>query len=645
MCGVTGCWDFRAGASSDTLQRLASAMSDTLTARGPDDFGVWVDSAAGIALGFRRLAIVDLSPTGHQPMISADGRYAMVYNGEIYNHVELRQQLSEIGAQFRGTSDTEVLIEAFDLWGITATLQRLNGMFAIALWDRTDRRLHLMRDRVGIKPLYWAQFGRQFLFGSELKALHAHPAFNVEIDRSAMAAFLRVGYVPGPHSIFRNVQKLQPGMHLSVGSDGRKQIEPYWNLKNVALEGRSTRPEISDGDAIDHLEALLKDAVGRQMVADVPLGAFLSGGVDSSTVVALMQAQSNRPVQTFTIGFREADFDEADAAREVATHLGTAHTEVEVTADDARALVPRMANCFDEPFADSSQLPSYLLSQMTRASVTVALSGDGGDELFAGYNRYEVAASIRRRFESIPRPIRGAASAGLRAMAQPSLNALFAKVPGAHGLKLSSSRLIKLANGLDGQDGDAIFREIMSLWSDPRMLMPGVAEAPHSVIDDRLAVAVPDFRERMRVIDMDGYLPDDILTKVDRTSMAVSLEARVPLLDHRVIEHAWRLPKHMLVRDGVTKWVLKQVLYRHVPRALVDRPKKGFSVPIQSWLKGPLREWAEDLISERELKAAGLEPGPVRRRWQQHVSGMENWHNSLWAVLMLQAWRRQWIQI
>ena len=642
MCGLTGFWDRRRRTSGDDLVRIAGHMSETLQLRGPDDAGAWADAEHGLVLGFRRLAIVDLSPAGHQPMRSADGRFAVAYNGEIYNYRELRAELEESGVRFKGASDTEVMLEGFSRWGVDATVQRLNGMFAIALWDRAEATLHLVRDRLGIKPLYWAQFGSLFLFGSELKALRAHPECKPEINQSAVSAYLRFGYVPAPHTVYRGVHKLEPGRILKLAPDAvDPAIRSYWDSADAARNGRANRFAGTDTDAVDQLEALLRDAVGRQMEADVPLGAFLSGGVDSSTVAALMQAQSSRPVRTFTIGFEDPAYNEAEIARSVAAHLGTAHTEVRVTADDARAVIPRLPEMYDEPFADSSQIPTFLLSEMTRRQVTVALSGDGGDELFAGYSRYVIAANLWSRIERIPSPLRSAVSAGAGFAASPSLNRLLERAPRAFGLKLSSGRLEKLGGLLRSAGPDDLYCRLLSQWR-PGELMPVVPEAAHPLLDNTASGVVPDFSERMRFQDLRTYLPDDILTKVDRASMAVSLEARVPLLDHRVVEFAWRLPAHLLVREGTTKWLLRQVLYRHVPRALVERPKMGFSVPIGAWLKGPLRDWAEDLLSEKSLMASGLQPEPVRERWRQHVAGAQDWQYPLWTILMLQAWMRRW---
>jgi asparagine synthase (glutamine-hydrolysing) len=643
MCGLTGFWDRRAATGGEALSQLVGRMSDTLRLRGPDDSGVWVDAACGIALGFRRLAIVDLSPNGHQPMISADGRFVVAYNGEVYNFRELRVELEASGARFRGTSDTEVMIEGFSRWGVRPTIERLIGMFAVAIWDRESRRLHLVRDRLGIKPLYWGRFGALAVFGSELKALRAHPGWTPEIDQGATSAYLRFGYVPAPHSIYHGVQKLEPGCLLTIGDEGEERIERFWSLPDVVRAGREARIAVDDDEATDQLESLLKDAVGRRMVADVPLGAFLSGGIDSSTVVALMQAQSDRPVRTFTIGFREPGYNEAEQAKAVARHLGTDHTELYVEPDHARAVIPQLPDHYDEPFSDSSQIPTFLISELTRRHVTVALSGDGGDELFAGYNRYVWAQSIWRRLGWLPAGARDAVAAGLRSLPPPIWDGLFGLLPASVRPRLAGDKVHKLAGMLQLAGPDAVYRQLVSQWDAPERLMPSISETRGLLFDASVASTVPDFAERMRYIDTLTYLPDDILTKVDRASMAVSLEARVPLLDHRVVAFAWRLPQHLLVRGGVSKFLLRQVLYRYVPRALIDRPKMGFGVPIDAWLRGPLRGWAEDLLAEPSLRDGGLEPEPILVQWRQHLSGARNAQYPLWAVLMLQAWRRRWM--
>ncbi len=616
-------------------------MNDTIVHRGPDGDGVWVDEAAGIALAHRRLAIVDLSPLGRQPMESADGRWVIAYNGEIYNFQDLRAELEARGRTFRSHSDTEVLVEGVSAWGVEATMRRLVGIFALALWDRQNRALHLARDQMGVKPLYWGRFGGTVLFGSQPKALRAHKDFRAGIDRDALTAYFRFAYIPAPHSVYQGVHKLEPGCILTFRGGAEPVRTTYWSLEAAVQAGLSDRLDLSDAEAADRLEALLKDAIGRQMVADVPLGAFLSGGVDSSTVVALMQAQSSRPVRTFTIGFKEAGFDESADARAVAQHLGTDHTELTVEPAHALEVIPRLAEWYDEPFADSSQVPTFLVSELTRRSVTVALSGDGGDELFAGYNRYFLGSKLWRTMGPVPGALRGAAAGLIRAVPPGRWDALVGRLPGMP--RLAGDKLHKLASILGAADADALYRGLVSQWHHPEALVLGGRE-PHGLLwDERVGAAVPDFVERMQYLDAATYLPDDILAKVDRASMAVALEARVPLLDHRVVEFAWRLPLSQKIRGGQGKHLLRQVLYRHVPKAMIERPKMGFGVPIGEWMRGPLRDWAEDLLDERRLREDGvLDAATVRRFWAEHQSGRRNWQHRLWAVLMFQAWKARW---
>ncbi|MFN3077750.1 MAG: asparagine synthase (glutamine-hydrolyzing) [Alphaproteobacteria bacterium] len=586
MCGLAGVIDFTRSVGEEPLRAVTTAMADSLVHRGPDDGGVWVDAAAGIGLGHRRLSIVDLSPAGHQPMVSADGRYVIVYNGEVYSHQVLRTELEALGRRFRGHSDTEVILEACAEWGVPATVRRLIGMFAIALWDRKTRTLTLVRDRLGIKPLYWGRFGSLFLFGSELKALRAHPGWRPEINRDAVVSFLRHNYVPAPHSIYLGVHKLEPGRILTLDADGVQTDETFWDARAVALAGLADPLQASDEEMTGQLDALLRDAVGRRMVADVPLGAFLSGGVDSSTVVAMMQAQSDRRIKTFSIGFDEAGFDEAPHARAVAEHLGTDHTELYVRWDDALALVPKLSEWYDEPFADSSQIPTFLVSEMTRRHVTVALSGDGGDELFAGYNRYFLASTLWRQMNRLPRPLRKLASAGLRLPSQEAWDRLFRLVPAAFRLPQAGDKLHKLAAVLEKDDADAIYRRLVTHWDgDDETVAVGGIEPRGILWDEALKTRIPGFVDRMQFLDTVTYLPDDILTKVDRASMAVALEARVPLIDHRVVEFSWRLPASAKIRGGQGKWLLRRVLDRYVPRSLIERPKMGFGVPVAAWLR------------------------------------------------------------
>lgn len=650
MCGLAGYFSGQWPADGDQASARLKAMTDAIAHRGPDSDGYWLDAATCMALGHRRLAILELSAAGAQPMHAASGRYVIAYNGEIYNHLELRADLEKGGQSpaWRGHSDTETLLAGFDAWGIQGAVERTAGMFAFAVWDRQERKLTLGRDRLGEKPLYygWQGSGSSavFLFGSELKALRAHPVFGAQINRDALCLYMRHNNVGGSHSIYQGIHKLPPGTLLTVSRQAPEPvIRPYWSGAEVARRGVAQPFGGTSGEAVDALEALLKDAVRQQMMADVPLGAFLSGGVDSSAVVALMQTQSLRPVKTFSIGFHEAAYNEAEHAKAVARHLGTEHTELYVTPEQAMAVIPRLPTLYDEPFADSSQIPTFLVSQLARQHVTVSLSGDAGDELFGGYNRYQLTASLWRKLSAVPLPLRRAAAWGLTRFSPQSLNSLAALMPGSARWAHMGDKLHKGAGVMAGRTVEDLYLGVVSDWHDPAAVVIGGRE-PATLLRGRQ----PDLPglsdvERMMALDMLTYLPDDILTKVDRAAMGVSLETRVPFLDHRVVEFAWRLPLHdKLRREGgryTTKWALRQVLYRHVPQALIDRPKMGFGVPIDRWLRGPLRDWAEDLLSETRLKREGyFKPEPIRQKWAEHVSGQRNWAPHLWTALMFQAW-------
>ncbi len=641
MCGIVGVMTSASGPRA-TLEPTARAMAESLVHRGPDDHGLWSDPDVGIALAHRRLSIVDLSPAGHQPMISANGRFIVTFNGEIYNFQELRTEQEACGTKFLGHSDTEVMLEAFAAYGIAATVKRLIGMFTIGIWDRRERTLTLVRDRLGIKPLYWGKFGGLFLFGSELKALRAHPGWAPRIDRGAVAAFLRHNYIPAPRSIYQGVSKLEPGCMLTLPWGGEPQIERYWDPRAIALAGLSNPLRVDDDELIDQLETLLKDAVRRRMVADVPVGAFLSGGVNSSTVVALMQAANAGPVRTYSIGFDIPGYNEAPHAAAVARHLQTEHTELTVTAKEAFDVIPRLPEYYDEPFADSSQIPTYVVSAMTRQHVTVALSGDGGDELFGGYNRYQLAQRFWRGLSLLPRPMRHGLARTLQALPADRWSSLFSVLPGRLRPVQAGDKLHKLASVLALDDAGALYRRLVTHW-EPETLMPADPEPRGPLWDTTIGNDFPGLLERMQFLDLVTYLPDDILTKVDRASMAVSLEARVPLLDHRVVEFAWRIPRDTLIRHNVSKWPLRQVLYRHLPPDLVERPKMGFGIPIGEWLRGPLRNWAEALLNEQRLHSGGLvDAKTVRQHWTEHLSRQRNWQYPLWDVLMLEAWRERW---
>ena len=616
-------------------------MTDAISHRGPDDAGQWLDPEAGIALGHRRLSILDLSPAGHQPMASTSGRFIIVFNGEVYNFAQIREELEarDPSVVWRGHSDTELILAAFEAWGIASSVRRFVGMFAIALWDREDRILHLVRDRFGEKPLYFGWAGDSFLFGSELKSLRAHPAWRADIDRNALALYLRHSCVPGPYSIYSGIFKLSPGTVLSIRTEGATpgvvpQPVPYWSMREVVTEALANPFRGTEREAIARLDVLLRDSVKGQMCSDVPLGAFLSGGVDSSTIVAVMQAQSARPVKTFTIGFHEAGFNEAGYAKAVAQHLGTDHTEMYVTSRDAQDVIPLLPSLYDEPFSDPSQIPTYLVSRLTRNHVTVSLSGDAGDELFGGYSRYLQGQSIWDLIGGIPRPLRAGAAAGGRGLSRALIAFEMTRALG--------DRIESLSELFAAESSEAMYLRLVSHWKTPDRVVIGAKE-PHTHFSDPQAWAdIPELVHRMMFLDSLSYLPDDILAKVDRAAMGVSLETRVPLLDHRIAAFAWSLPLSMKVRDGRGKWILRQVLENYVPRDLIDRPKVGFSVPIDTWLRGPLREWAESLLDETTLRDQGyFDPPPIRQRWREHLKGTRDWHFYLWDVLMFQAWLQE----
>jgi len=644
MCGISGFWNTSIEVSADKLQELAQQMSDTLLHRGPDSGGIWVDEAAGIALGHRRLAIVDLSPEGHQPMLSANGRYAIVFNGEIYNFLELRQELTKHGHTFRGHSDTEIMLAGFSQWGVKQAIERFNGMFAFALWDRQERLLHLGCDRLGEKPLYYGWIGQTFIFGSELKALKAHPSFQAEINRDALTLFVRHSYVPAPYSIYKGIYKLPPATLLTWnGTDTHPAPIPYWSAKEAAEFGVANPFTGSEQQAIDQMEALLLDAVGLRMMADVPLGAFLCGGIDSSTVVALMQAQSSQPVKTFTIGFYEDAYNEAQYAQAVAQHLKTDHTELYVTPAEALAVIPKLPTLYDEPFSDSSQVPTFLVSQMARRHVTVSLSGDGGDELFGGYNRYFWGRSIWQKVGWMPKALRQTGANALTSLSPQTwdrtLGNFNALVPVNWKKSMSGFKAHKLAEVLAVSDPEAMYMGLVSNWKDPEALVIGGCEKPTNLTDRQRWPKVPSFTERMMYLDTVTYLPDDILVKLDRASMGVSLEGRIPFLDHRVVELAWRIPLSMKIRNNKGKWLLRQILDKYVPNNLIDQPKAGFGIPIDSWLRGPLRDWAEALLDEKRLQREGFfNPGQIREKWEEHLAGDRDWQYYLWDILMFQAW-------
>lgn len=642
MCGIVGALQFNNADFDwqDTLLRMASA----LTHRGPDDSGVWFDAEAGIGLTQRRLSIVDLSPEGHQPMLSADGRYIVTFNGEIYNFRKLRAELETLGHRFRGHSDTEVMLAAISQWGLESAVKRFVGMFAFGLWDRREQVLHLVRDRIGEKPLYYGWIGEVFLFGSELKALRAHPSWHGEVDRGALALLMRLSYIPTPYSIYKGIHKLTPGTILSISAHQREgKLTTYWSAKDVAEAGVRDPYRGGEPEALATLEELLREAIAGQMIADVPLGAFLSGGIDSSLVVALMQAQSTTPVKTFTIGFHEAEYNEAEFAREVARHLGTEHTELYVTPAETMAVIPRLPSLYDEPFADASQIPTFLVSELTRRKVTVSLSGDAGDELFGGYNRYFWGKNIWDKVGWMPQELRRVAAKGLTTVSPSSWDAAFQGLspvlPARFKQRVPGDKLHKLAEALMVEHPEAMYRNLVSSWKMPADVVLHSQEPETILTDKRQWADVSDFVLSMMYLDLVTYLPDDILVKVDRAAMGVSLETRVPYLDHRVVEFAWRIPLSLKIRNGQGKWLLRQLLYKYVPPALIERPKAGFGIPIVDWLRGPLRDWAEALLDEKRLQQEGFfEARAIRLKWKEHLSGHRNWQYYLWPVLMFQAW-------
>lgn len=644
MCGIAGFVDLKRRFSEEQIAEMAYRMIDPIAHRGPDGDGVWCDVATGVALGHRRLSIIDLSKAGAQPMISASGSSILSYNGEVYNLEEVQPDVEARGVRLRGHSDTEVLLEAFEAWGVVATAKRVVGMFALAWWDGRTRTLWLLRDRVGKKPLYYGCFGGVVLFGSQLKALLAHPSCERVIDRESLVSYLRFGYYPSERSVLKGIRQLRPGTALAIATEGPRAGDMteyvYWDPREAGAAPRA----VSNGhDLTDELDYLLSDAVKRRMVADVPLGAFLSGGIDSSTVVALMQKQSMRPVKTFSIGFDEPRFNEAPYAKAMAEHLGTEHTELYVASQAALDLIPSLTEWFDEPFADASEIPTLLVAKLARTEVTVALSGDGGDELFHGYPWYQFGNLLGGLTGSLPMAARQGLAALLTMPSPAAWDSLARLAPAAARPERLGDRAHKLAAWMKLPTRDLLFREIRSLWSEPEALVPGASEAINPLWTGAASEAVPNFTERMALIDLLTWLPDDILTKVDRATMAVSLEGRCPILDHRVVEFALRLPLECKLAGTKTKIILKDVLARYVPRPLFEREKQGFESPIAIWLRGPLRDWAEDLLDPVAMRADGLfNPDPIRQKWIEHQSGRRNWQYALWGVLMFQEWQRRW---
>jgi asparagine synthase (glutamine-hydrolysing) len=651
MCGICGLIVPKADSAEGPLRALVDRMTLPLAHRGPDDAGTWAEPACGVALGHRRLSVLDLSAEGHQPMVSASGRYVLAYNGEVYNHLALRAEL-EGGHPFRGHSDTETLLAGFEAWGVRRTVERANGMFALAVWDRQDRDLLLVRDRMGIKPLYYGYVGADLVFASQLCAARAHPAFAGAIDRGALALYLRHSCIPAPHCIYRDWRKLPPGTMLrlplrAMASRAFPEPTPYWSLRDVFREGAQAPFTGTPDEAVDRLHDRLGDAVSMRRLSDVPLGAFLSGGVDSTAVVALLQAKASKPVKTFTIGFQDAEYDESAHARRVAEHLGTDHTELQLSPQQAQQTVPRLPGVYDEPFADSSQLPTVLVSELARRSVTVSLSGDGGDELFCGYTRFSLLERMWQWRARVPASLRSAAVRSASALPGGLWRGVWAIAgplfPRALRQKDPAHLLHKLRLASNAGDPQQLYRLIVSHAHDPAKLLGAVTEPETVLTSPSSALGEAALPRRAMYWDAAQYLPEDILTKVDRASMSVALEARVPILDHRVVSLAASFPLSLQRRDGRGKWPLRQVAYRYVPAEILDRPKMGFGVPVGGWIRGPLRDWAEGLLDERRLREDGLlDPSGVRTLWRQHLDGTIPWTAELWDLLMLQAWLREY---
>jgi asparagine synthase (glutamine-hydrolysing) len=637
MCGIAGIFDLTRTLTAETLEHRTGAMADSLRHRGPDDDGVWSDAESGIGLGHRRLAVIAPTPEGRQPAISRCGRYVLVFNGEIYNFRDMAKQLSAAGHVVESSSDTVVLLEAIATWGVRKAVEAAIGMFAFAVFDRENRCLTLARDRLGIKPLYWGKQDNRLVFGSEIKALHATGLIKPTRDPDALANFVQFSYIPAPATIFREIRKLEPGTLMTIGADGETRSETYWSAKAVARAGQADFLSLEDPAVRDRFETLARQAVTDRMVSDVPLGAWLSGGIDSATVVALMQEASTQKIRTFSMGFPAAGHDESEDAGRIAAHLGTDHTTMRVTPEEALAVIDSLPNFYDEPFADSSQIPTFILSRLTRAHVTVALSGDGGDEVFGGYNRYVALPSIARRFAEWPPALRRNTAALLQSLSPQGWDRLARLMPQRMPPQFGD-KMWKAAAAIAASDAEQAYLSTVSQWRDPGEVVRGTRHTPapfglDSDLDDPVA--------QLQLADTTSYLPDDILTKVDRASMAHSLEVRVPLLDHRLVEFVWRLPRSELIGEGLTKRPLRHLLAKHVPNSLIDRPKSGFAIPISDWLRGPLREWAEDLLSETALKNSELlEPAPIRAAWENHLSGRQNLQNPLWAILMYQLWNR-----
>ncbi|MDA8985313.1 asparagine synthase (glutamine-hydrolyzing) [Candidatus Pelagibacter sp.] len=646
MCGITGFYSKTSSIFDNVILKMNSAIAH----RGPDGNNSWQDKNSGIVFGHQRLSILDLSRAGSQPMLSGSGRFIITYNGEIYNHLEIRKDLKRINSsiKWKSNSDTETLLEALEFWGIEKTLNKIIGMFAFGIWDKKYRILTLARDRMGEKPLYFGWQGKGnnkvFLFGSELKALKVHPEFNSEISRNAISLQLRHNYIPDPYSIYKDIYKLLPGHYLQLKENElKKNLLPnpkvYWSLIESAIYGNSNQLPLNKNNIQNDLEKRLQSSVKKQMISDAPLGAFLSGGIDSSTVVAMMQSQSNHNIKTFTIGFSEDDYNEAHYAKKIAKHLGTDHTELYCSSKTALEVIPKLPTIYDEPFSDSSQIPTFILSQLTKQHVKVALSGDGGDELFCGYNRYISTNKWSKTFNSIPIPLRKILSHLLKSISQNNWNYLSKILPGLNENTNLGHKIHKGANALEANTLSDLYYILSSKWQNPNAIVIGSKEQETSLTKFKPELSSLNNHQKMMVIDLITYLPNDILVKVDRASMASSLESRMPFLDHELIEYVWKIPHSLKYKNGQGKWILKKILNNYVPKDLTERPKKGFGIPLDSWLRGPLKDWSENLLNEKRLSQEGyFNPKLIRDKWNEHLSNKKNWQHDLWNVLMFQAW-------
>ncbi len=647
MCGINGFYSN----SASTFNNVIAKMNLAISHRGPDSNGSWSDKKSGIVLGHQRLSILDLSIAGHQPMKSNSERYILTYNGEVYNHLEIRDELNKSSANIKwiGNSDTETLIEAIEFWGIETSLKKIEGMFAFALWDQKLHTLTLARDRMGEKPIYYGWQGKGknkvFIFGSELKSIKLHPEFEGEINRHAIALQLRHNCIPAPYSIYKDMYKLLPGHYLQLKENDLKinslpHSKIYWSLTKKIIHGNNTKIDLSEKEIKNELEQKLKLSIKKQMLSDVPVGAFLSGGIDSSTIVALMQLQSSNPIKTFTIGFDENDFNEAKYAKNIAKHIGTDHTELYVSSKEAMEIIPKLPSIYDEPFSDSSQIPTYLVSQLTKKHVKVAISGDGGDELFCGYNRHVMIKKLSSLFSYMPIKIRKILSNVLRSMSSEKLVKILKLLPFLNCYKNLGEKLLKTSNVIALRSINDVYSSLCSHWQNPTEIVINSKELAIPLGEIKKEIINLGIQEQIMILDAMTYLPDDILVKVDRAAMSSSLETRAPFLDHKLIEYVWKLPQHFKYRKGEGKWILKQILSQHVPQKFTQRPKMGFGIPIEKWLSGSLKDWAENLLDEKRLQQDGyFNPKLVRDKWEEHILGKKNWHLELWDVLMFQAWK------